>query len=113
MKLEDNPFDFVVNRSNKFVVIQTKKFRFLDVTQFLSPGCSYARYLETYDCEMRKGLFPYEWLDDIKKLEQDHLPSRTSFYSELKQEGITEEEYESCKKVWMESGMKTMRDYLK
>lgn len=112
VEVPENGIDFIVNRQNKYVVIHSKKFRFLDISQFLAPGCSYARYLETYECEMRKGVFPYEWLDDLKKLKQDHLPSRESFYSELKQQGITEEEYDKCKKVWRDNGMKTMKDYL-
>lgn len=60
---------------------------------------------------LRKGVFLYEWFDDIEKLNETQLPPIEAFFSTLKGEGISEEDYEHAKKVWDVFGMKIMRDY--
>ncbi|XP_022805804.1 uncharacterized protein LOC111342944 [Stylophora pistillata] len=60
---------------------------------------------------MRKGEYPYEWLDSIHKLMETGVPPREAFFSVLTGEGISEEDYAHVLKVWKEWGMKTMRDY--
>ena len=61
---------------------------------------------------MEKGFFPYEWMDDLHKLNSQVLPDREQFYSTLKKSNISEEEYHYCQDVWKAEGMKTMKDYL-
>ena len=61
---------------------------------------------------MRKGVFPYDWLDDFDKLNETQLPPKKEFYSKLRGEDISDEDYEHAKKVWETFNMKTMRDYL-
>ena len=61
---------------------------------------------------LRKGVFPYDWLDDFDKLNENQLPPKESFYSKLRGEDISDEDYEHAKKVWKTFNMKTMRDYL-
>ena len=39
----------------------------------------------------QKGYYPYEWVNDIKKLDHKGLPPKDAFYSSLKQESITED----------------------
>ena len=67
---------------------------------------------EKFDLVLRKGVFPYEWFDDIEKLDETKLPRIEEFYSSLTGESISEEDYEHAKKVWRVFGFKTMRDYL-
>ncbi|CAB4030512.1 Gastrula zinc finger [Paramuricea clavata] len=59
----------------------------------------------------QKGIFPYEYLDDISKLDTEGLPSRDEFYSSLYESKVKEEDYQRALKVWDHFGMKTMRDY--
>ncbi|CAB4022267.1 Hypothetical predicted protein [Paramuricea clavata] len=59
----------------------------------------------------QKGVFPYEFLDDISKLNTEGLPSREEFYSSLYESKVKEEDYLRAKKVWTHFKMKTMRDY--
>ena len=61
---------------------------------------------------LRKGVFPYDWLDDIDKLNETQLPPKESFYSKLRDKDISEDDYKHAKKVWETFNMKTMRDYL-
>jgi hypothetical protein len=47
-----------------------------------------------------KGIFPYEWFDTFNKFDDVELPPRDSFYSNLNEEGITEDEYARARNVW-------------
>jgi hypothetical protein len=49
--------------------------------------------LDDNDLLYAKGIFPYEWFDTFTKFDDVELPPRDSFYSNLYEEGITEEEY--------------------
>ena len=64
-----------------------------------------------------KGIFPYEYIDDISKLKETQLPSFkkthkkvTPWYSNLFNKDITKEE-EQAKKIWKEFNCKTLKDY--
>ena len=43
-----------------------------------------------------KGYFPYEYFDHFDKLNETQLPPREDFYSKLKGETITAEQYKHC-----------------
>ena len=103
---------FVIKRQNTFMCFSTTNLKFLDVTQYLAPGVSYDKYLKAYGCNLQKGHFPYEYMDDIVKLEDCALPPQEAFYSRLKNEGISDEDYALCQVAWRNNQMKTMRDYL-
>ena len=59
----------------------------------------------------KKGVFPYEFMTDFKKLNVNKLPPKSKFYSRLNDSNITDEEYEHAQNVWKEFNCKTMRDY--
>ena len=102
----------VIKRQNNFMCLSTDKLKFLDVTQYLAPGVSYDKYLKAYGCELQKGHFPYEYMDGIEKLEDRALPPQAAFFSQLKNEGISDTDYAACQAVWGDNQMTTMRDYL-
>ena len=103
---------FVIKRQNTFMCFSTTNLKFLDVTQYLAPGVSYDKYLKAYGCELQKGHFPYEYMDDLHKLEDRALPPQAAFFSQLKNEGISDTDYAACQAVWGDNQMTTMRDYL-
>ena len=102
----------VIKRQNTFMCFSTTNLKFLDVTQYLAPGVSYDKYLKAYGCELQKGHFPYEYMDDLHKLEDRALPPQAAFFSQLKNEGISDTDYAACQAVWGDNQMTTMRDYL-
>ena len=61
----------------------------------------------------QKGVYPYEYIDSIEKLNETQLPPIEAFYSTLKQETITEEEYQHAQKVWNTFNCQTLLDYHK
>ena len=58
-------------------------------------------------------MFPYEWFDDIKKLDETEFLPIEAFYSSLTGEGVSVESYEHGRNVnvWKKMGFKTMREY--
>ena len=103
---------FVIKRQNNFMCLSTDKLKFVDICNYLAPGVSYDKYLKAYGCELQKGHFPYEYMDDLQKLEDHVLPPQSVFFSRLKNEGISNDDYARCQAVWRDNGMETMRDYL-
>ena len=51
-------------------------------------------------------------MDGIGKLEDIALPPQEAFYSRLKNEDISDDDYARCQAVWRYSRMKSMRDFL-
>ncbi len=86
--------------------------KFLDIVNYLAPSCSYAAYLKAFNCSTSKGFLPYEWIDSLDKLDHPALPSHDDFYSRLKGENISKEDYDLCQHVWKENNMQTFRDFL-
>lgn len=102
----------ILKRGNVFIAMSNKRLIFIDVLNYLDPGCSYREYIESYDCELQKGYFPYEWFTSLEKLEEKHLPEKHHFKSKLKNSDITDEEYQYCQNVWKTHKMTSMRDFL-
>ena len=48
---------------------------------------------------LRKGIYPYEYMDSWKRFKEESLPDKESFYSELNNEHITDEDYAHAQKV--------------
>ena len=67
---------------------------------------------EKFDLVLRKGVFLYEWFDDIRNLDETEFPLKEAFYSSLTGEGVSVEEYEHGQNVKEKLDLKTMRDYL-
>lgn len=91
---------FVIPKGSGYMAISTKHMKFLDITNYLSPGFDYDTFIKAYECEFTKGYFPYEWFDGRDKLMKTKFPKHKDFYSGLKGRNITKEEYEECVKVW-------------
>jgi hypothetical protein len=54
----------------------------------------------SFELLLRKGIYPYEWVDDFNKFNELELPDKSQFYSSLKLEGITDQDYEHALRVW-------------
>ena len=103
-----------------------RELRFIDSAKFM--GASLAslvgnltkddfvntgRYYDRKRLELlkRKGVYPYEWMDSLDKMNAESLPPPSGFYSRLTGESITTDDYEHAKQVWNTFNMKTFRDY--
>ena len=102
----------VIKRQNTYMCLSTDQLKFVDICNYLAPGVSYDKYLKAYGGELQKGHFPYEYMDDLQKLEDRVLPPQSAFFSRLKNEGISNDDYARCQAVWRDNGMETLREYL-
>ena len=68
-------------------------------------------YPQHYDLLCQKGFYPYEWVDDISKLDHIGLPPREEFYSSLQQKGIKPENYDHAQNVYKTLNCQSFRDY--
>ena len=64
-----------------------------------------------FDLLRKKGVYPYEWVDSIKKFSEVQLPPIEAFYSKLNDEEISSEDYTHAQEVWKVFNCKTFRDY--
>ena len=60
---------------------------------------------------LRNGVYPYDYVDCLKKLDEKSLPRKESFYSKLTGDGITDEDYQHAHTVWKEFNIESMKDY--
>jgi len=66
---------------------------------------------ENIDLMLRKGVYPYDYMDSWDRFDEVELPSIQSFYSTLKDESISESEYQHAKNVWNKFNCKNIGDY--
>ncbi len=59
----------------------------------------------------KKGIFPYEYLDDWSRFSETSLPDKDKFYSQLKNENISDDEYKYAQDMWTKFACKTFGDY--
>ena len=102
--------DKFVNKKGKEVNVK-RELRFIDSLRFIVSSLdklsSYLKIdqfvnLRKY-CSgshlsllMRKGVYPYDYADCMKKLDETSLPPKEEFYSKLTDEGITDEDYQDA-----------------
>ena len=65
----------------------------------------------SFDLLMRKGVFPYDYLDSWEKLDEQALPPQPAFFSKLRQTGISDADYAHACSVWERFGCRSMREY--
>ncbi|XP_072028310.1 uncharacterized protein [Amphiura filiformis] len=68
-------------------------------------------YAKQIDLLLRKGVYPYDHVNSLERLQETYLPSKEAFYSRLNEENISDEDYEHAQKVWEGFEMKTFREY--
>ncbi|KYN02008.1 hypothetical protein ALC62_07185 [Cyphomyrmex costatus] len=105
------------------------KLRFIDSYKFLSSSLDkLASYLEKdklkivrsefsslsdedFNLLTRKGVFPYEYVDCVEKLNDTRLPPRESFHSSLTGDTVSESDYAHAANVWKRFSVRTLGEY--
>ena len=60
---------------------------------------------------LRKGVYPYEYMDSWETFDETELWNKESFYSELNKEDITDEDHAHAQKVWEVFKIKNLGEY--
>uniref|UniRef100_A0A6V7KM94 DNA-directed DNA polymerase n=1 Tax=Bracon brevicornis TaxID=1563983 RepID=A0A6V7KM94_9HYME len=111
----------------KYIPKTNVRLRFIDSFRFMASSleklASYLTYEdkkitrahcnneEEFRLLMRKGIFPYEYVDCWDKLETEKLPSREEFFSKLNNEDISEEDYAHAANVWSTFKISNLGEY--
>lgn len=119
----------IPNSMEKYISFQVSKLRFLDSYQFMSsiletlienlaqdglkhfkllkrvfPNEEHARLL------LRKNVYCYDYIDSHDKFKETSLPPKEAFNNNLKEEHISDKDYDQVQNVWKVFGMKTLAD---
>ena len=60
---------------------------------------------------LRKGVYPYEYMDGWDKFNETSIPNKESFYSNLTMENITETDYIHANNVFKTFKLNNLGDY--
>ena len=113
--------NFVIKKNNSYTVVGARGVRFLDITNYLAPGFSYSQFLKAYGVPEAKSYFPYEWFDDVAKLDHPSLPPYEAFNSTLKNANVLDvgegemagrRRHLELEDIWAERGMTKFKDFL-
>ena len=61
---------------------------------------------------LRKGIYPYDYMNSWKRFDETSLPDKEAFYSRLNTEGVTSVDYRHAKRVFKNFNNKDIDDYL-
>ena len=60
---------------------------------------------------LRKGVYPYEYMDDWYRFNEEKLPNKSDFYGSLNMEDISEIDYRHAEKVFNKLNTKNLGEY--
>ena len=114
----------IPTNTEKYISFSLGQLRFIDSSQFLlafldklvaanQPGGFQitAQHEHNRELQMRKGVYPYEYMDTWDRFTEPKLPPKEAFYSKLSDAHISDDDHTHAQKVWATFGCKTLRDY--
>ena len=115
-----------------YVSVTISRQRYLDFSRFLKPslndlvevlrekaGVDTFRFTKQYVPEqlletvVRKHVFCADYIDSADRLSERRLPAIVAFYDRIKDQHISEADYEHAERLWGLYGMTTVDDYLR
>ena len=94
--------------------MKIKKTKDLDEEVF-KKNCNHtSRFLgcdEKFRLMIRKGVYPYEYMDGWKKFEETGLLPKDAFYSRLNVKGISDQDHDHAQQFWNTMEKKTLGCY--
>ena len=69
------------------------------------------KYINRFILLLRKGIYPYQYIDSWERFDETPLPYQEAFYSSLNMEGITSVDYRHVKGVYKEFKSNYPGDY--
>ncbi len=121
--------DVVPENLEKFKAVFTENYIFLDSYAFLSTGLDklaenlrnsesekFTRlrkeFPENYELLSKKGVYFYDYASSYSVFSETSLPPKEKFYSVLREEHITDDDYKRALKVFKTMNCKTLLDYM-
>ena len=117
-KIKINSECCFVGLKNKRLIYKCKEYKeewkrpinesienFLRVDQFCNGD------LNKFVLLLRKGVYPYEYMDNWEKFDENTLPPKEAFHSNLNSEDTSDEDYTHAQKVWDVFQINNIGDY--
>jgi len=120
----------IPNNMERYISFSLGGLRFIDSFQFLGTSleklvtnlaqdgkqhfihlCRHFTDQAEQDMLLRKGVFPYDYVDCPERLLETQLPTAADFYSLLNEEAISEEDYAYSQQIWNHFKCETLGDY--
>ena len=70
-----------------------------------------SRNVNKFALLLRKGIYPYEYMNSWEKFNETTIPLKEAFYSNLNLEGITDEDYNHAQKIWDVFKIRNLGEY--
>ena len=119
MELEKSDFSILPRNEEQIITMRISKYKLIDSFSFMKESLDtlssnlkdkgkeffvqtqkLAKYSRTkFNMLTSKGVYPYEYMTDMRKLEETELPEIEDFYSSLKETNISEEDYQKIKRL--------------
>ena len=110
----------IANSMEKYISFSINNLKFVDSLQFLpasldklSQTCkTFPRFMSKYADSnlLRKGVYPYEWFDDVSKFNETSLPPKSAFFNKLTNLDISEEDFSFAQNVWKKYNCNSFSD---
>ena len=98
-------------RRERCIIKKTKNLDEEVLKKNFNHTCRFWGCDEKFCLMTRKGVYPYEYMDDWEKFEDVNLPPKDAFYSRLNMKGISDHDYEPALQVWNSMEKKALGCY--
>ena len=124
--IENASFSALPRNSNEFISLKIENFTFKDSFLFLNKSLDYLtktiddkdrvslkqEFGENYIILTKKGIYPYDYFDNIKKYKETKIPHHTNFKNKLNNDkNISNKEYNNAHNVFKTFKCKNLMDY--
>ena len=115
----------IASNAEKYISFNIGQLKFLDSFQFMASSLeklveatdkadfkiTKSEFDVKTDTILRKGVYPYEYIDSQERFKETELPPIEAFYSKLSDETISQKDYDHAHQIWKELNCKTIGDY--
>ncbi|XP_028416044.1 uncharacterized protein LOC114539626 [Dendronephthya gigantea] len=128
-KLKEKKINCIPNNTEKYISFSIDNLDYIDSLQFMNASLEklvsnlakdgvekfpiLKKYIDSDKISLllRKGVYPYDYMDCIERFEKPILPPKESFYNVLNDEHISDEDYAHATNVFNKFSCRNMGDY--
>ena len=108
MSIKDNQSIFRCSSCNEII---KKDFNKELIRRFANTYRFCSKDLNKFILLLRKGVYPYEYMNNWERFNETLLPNKEAFYINLNLEDITDTDYTHANKVFIEFKLKHLGEY--
>jgi hypothetical protein len=128
-KLKNKEINCIPNNTEKYISFSIDKLDFIDSLQFMNtslqrlvsnlskngavmfPILQKHTEADKVSLLLRKGVYPYDYMDSVEKFDKETLPPQECFYSVLNDEHISNADYDHATRIFETFSCQNMGDY--